>query len=115
MCVTRWGAGVTNCVTAAVVWASQQCPAIGRAPGKGKLRTGRKQVLGRETCVGEAYVCPRVPAASCARDSQRWPLRVSVTDEQVSVRHNPSSSPSPPAGVRDSQSLIPRSSLQLPP
>lgn len=65
--------------------------------------------------MGEAYVCPRVPAASCARDSQRWPLRVTVTDEQVSVRHNPSSSPSPPAGVRDSRSLIPRSSLQLPP
>ena len=34
---------------AAVVWASQQCPAIGRGPGEGKLRTGRKQVLGRET------------------------------------------------------------------
>lgn len=64
--------------------------------------------------MGEAYVCPRVPAASCARDSQRWPLRVTVTDKQVSVRHNPSSSPLPPAGVRDSRSLTPRSSLQLP-
>lgn len=60
----------------------------------------------------------RVPAGvrwGCARDSQRWPLRVTVTDKQVSVRHNPSSSPPPslpPAGVRDSRSLTPpRSSL----
>lgn len=52
----------------------------------------------------------RVPAGgwgSCARDSQRWPPRVTVTDKQVSVRHNPSL----PPGVRDSRSLSPRSPL----
>lgn len=59
----------------------------------------------------------RVPAGvrwgCCVRDSQRRPLRVTVTDKQVSVRHNPSSLP--PAGVRDSRSLTPpRSSLSTP-
>lgn len=48
--------------------------------------------------MGEAYVCPRVPAASCAHDSQRWPLRVTVTDKQVSYDTIPFSSPSPCQG-----------------
>ena len=47
-------------MTAAVVWASQQCRAGVRAPGEGKLRTCRKYVPGREPYVGEAYMCPRV-------------------------------------------------------
>lgn len=72
-------------------------------------------MLGRETCVGEAYVCPRVPAASCAHDSQRWPLRVTVTDKQVSVRHNPFSSPSPPPGsVTHGASFLDHPSNSLP-
>ncbi|XP_054336822.1 skin secretory protein xP2-like [Pongo pygmaeus] len=60
-------------------------------PGEEKLRKGRKYVLRKEEkCVGESLRVPAGGRCSCARDSQQWPLRVTATDKQVSLRHNPS-------------------------
>lgn len=64
-----------------------------------------------EKCVGESLRVPAGGRCSCARDSQQWPLRVTATDKQVSLRHNPSLPPSLPPGVRDSPRLPVRSSL----
>lgn len=54
--------------------------------------------------------------SSCARDSQRWPLRVTATDKQVSVRHNPSSLSPLPGSVTHGASLLahPSAPSQIP-
>nr|XP_015300932.2 putative uncharacterized protein ENSP00000383309 [Macaca fascicularis] len=76
-------------------------------PGEEKLRKGRKYVLRKEEkCVGDSLRVPAGGRCSCARDSQQWPLRVTATDKQVSLRHNPSLPPSLPGSVTHRASLF---------
>lgn len=96
-CVTVPGSRVSNGAMVAVAWASPQCaPVEGSRPGR-RRGPGCKAARREERCVGQSLRVSEGAGVAAPVTQQRWPLRVTATDKQVSVPHGPSPSALPGA------------------